>query len=102
MELSSEQHAGYKNCPFVDLSGEIPFPEDLLPKHSKVGSKVPFMTLVAGLCEFLSSGGDFSVLRRLWGHFCVTLGDQSPEFSVTVLRPLSESYEFLFFHSFLE
>ena len=67
MELSDSQLADYRSRPFVDLNGEYPFPEDLLPKHSRAGSKVPFMTLVSCFCEFLRNGGDFDYLRRLWG-----------------------------------
>ena len=80
MELSDSQLADYRLLPFVDLSGEYPFPEDLLPKHSRAGSKVPFMTLVSCFCEFLRNGGDFDYLRRLWGHFAATLCGQEPGF----------------------
>ena len=80
MELSDSQLAEYKSRPFVDLSGEYPFPEDLLPKPSRAGSKVPFMTLVSCFCEFLRNGGDFDYLRRLWGHFAATLCGQEPGF----------------------
>ena len=73
MELSDSQLADYKSRPFVDLSGEYLFPEDLSPKHSRADSKVHFMTLVSCFCEFLRNGGDFDYLRRLWGHFCATL-----------------------------
>ena len=34
MELSASQLADYNSQPFCDLSGEYPFPEDLLPKNS--------------------------------------------------------------------
>ena len=34
LELSDSQLADYRSRPFVDLSGEYPFPEDLLPKFS--------------------------------------------------------------------
>ena len=78
MELSDSQLADYKSRPFVDLSGEYPSPEDLLPNHSRSDSKVPFMTLVFCFCEFLRNGGEFDYFRRLWGHFCATLGEQVP------------------------
>ena len=47
MELSDSQLANCRSRPFVDLSGEYLFPEDLLPKHSRAGTKVHFMTLVS-------------------------------------------------------
>ena len=80
MELSDSQLVDYTSRPFVDLSGEYPIPEDLFPKHSRVGSKVPFLTLFSCFCEFLRNGGDFDYLRRLWGHFSATLCDQEPGF----------------------
>ena len=80
MELSDSQLADYRSRPFVDLSGEYPFPEDLLPKHSRAVSKVPFMTLESCFCEFLRNGGDFDNLRRLWGRFAATLCGQEPGF----------------------
>ena len=82
MELSPSQEAEYRARPFVDLGEVFPFPEDLLPKHSKVDSKVPFMTLVSGFCDFLRGGGDFSLLRRLWGYFLASLGKQEPLFTL--------------------
>ena len=39
------------------------------------------MTLVASLCDFLRSGGDFNLVRRLWGYFRATLGERQPDFS---------------------
>ena len=47
-----------------------------------MGSKGSFVTLVAELFELLSNGGDFSMLRLLWGHFCASLGDRVPELSI--------------------
>ena len=58
MESSASQLVEYQSRPFEDLSGGYPFPEELLPKQSRVGSKVPFVTLVDCLCELLRSGGD--------------------------------------------
>ena len=57
MELSDKQRADYLARPFVDLGPEYPFPEDLLPRHSQSTSRVPLMTLVGCVCEFLGSGG---------------------------------------------
>ena len=45
------------------------------------------MTLVSCVCDPLRSGGDYPLLRRLWGHFCASLGDQSPEYKVDWSRP---------------
>ena len=72
--MEPSHDAEYRAQPFVDLGEEFRFPEDLLPKHAKVDSKVPFMTFVSGLCDFLRSGGDFSLLRRRWGYFLSSLG----------------------------
>ena len=47
MELSARQEDEFRSRPFVDLGGEFPFPEDILPKHSKADSKEPLMTLVS-------------------------------------------------------
>ena len=68
--------------PFVDLGGELPFPEDMLLKHSKADSKVPLMTLVSSLNDVRRSGGDFTLIRRLWGYFLSSLGGREPEFTL--------------------
>ena len=87
MELSASQLAEYQSRPFEDLSEGYPFPEELLPKHSRVGSKVPFMTFVGCLCELLRSGGDFLLLRQLWGHFLASLSEeQEPQFALNWSR----------------
>ena len=87
MELSASQLAEYQSRPFEDLSEGYPFPEELLPKHSRVGSKVRFMTLVGCLCELLRSGGDFLLLRRLWRHFLASLSEeQGPQFALNWSR----------------
>ena len=82
MTLSSRQEDDFRSRPFVDLGPEFPFPEDLLPKHAKVDSKVPFITLVSCFCDWLRSGGDFSLVQRLWGYFLATLGEREPEFTL--------------------
>ena len=87
MELSESQLAEYRSKAFEDLSEGYPFPEDLLPKHSRVESKVPFMTLVGCVCELLCSGGDFVLLRRLWSHFLLTLPkEKGPQFNLNWSR----------------
>ena len=82
MELSDSQMAEYRARPFVDLAEGYPFPEELIPKHCQVKSRVPFMTLVSCFCDLLRSGGDLTLLRRMWGHFCASLGDRKTEYSM--------------------
>ena len=67
MELMNSKRLDFSSRPFVDLGEKFSFPEDLPPKNSKVGSTVPFMTLVSCLCELLQRGGNFSFVRRYWG-----------------------------------
>ena len=86
MELSASQIADFKSRDFVDLAKGFPFPEDLLPKHFQVGSKVLFMTLISGICEWLRSGGDFALLRRLWANFRASLGESAPEYEMSWSR----------------
>ena len=86
MELSDKQRAEYLPQLFVDLGSEYPFPEDLLPRHSQASSGVPRMTLVGCMCEFLRSGGNFTIVRRLWGHFVSSLAEQQTELSVNWSR----------------
>ena len=100
MELTESQVAEFKLRAFVDLAEGFPFPEDLLPKHSQVGSKVPFMTFISCICEWLRSGGDFSLLRRLWANFRVSLGESAPEYQMNWSRTetvVSILLRFLFF-----
>ena len=54
----------------------------MLLKHSKAGSKVPLMTFVSSLNDVLRSGGDFTLVRRLWGYFLASLGCRKPEFTL--------------------
>ena len=49
MEMTEAQLAEYRAKPFEDLGEEYPFPEDLVAKHSRVESKVPFKTFVGCL-----------------------------------------------------
>ena len=95
MEVSEEQLAAYRAKPFVEASEGYPFPEELLPKHSRVGSRIPFMTFVGCLCDLLRSGGDFTLVRRLWSHFCLSLGKQKADFSLSWSRSETVvSYDF--------
>ena len=82
MELSDSQMAEYRARTFVDLAEGYLFPEELIPKHCQVKPRVPFMTLVSCFCDLLRSGGDLTLLRRMWGHFCASLGDRKPEYSM--------------------
>ena len=87
MELSESQLAEYRSRAFEDLSEGCPFPEDLLTKHSRLDSRVPFMTQVGCVCELLRSGGDFVLLRRLWGHFLLSLSKEKvPQFTLNWSR----------------
>ena len=86
MELTANRIAEYKAKPFIDLAEGFPFPEDLLPKHAQVGSKVPFMTMISSVCEWLRSGGNFTLLRRLWACFRVSLGEGAPEYQLNWSR----------------
>ena len=59
MEMTEAQLAEHRAKPFEDLGEEYPFPEYLVAKHSRVESKVPFMTFMGCLGELLHSGVDF-------------------------------------------
>ena len=85
MILTETQLADYRARPFEDLGVEFPFPEDLL-KHSHPNSKVPLMTLVSSVCDLVGRGGDFILLRHLWGHFTSSLGFREPQFSMNWSR----------------
>ena len=86
MELTADKIAEYKAQAFVDLAEGFPFPEDLVPKHAQVDSKVPFMTMISSVCEWLRSGGDFTLLRRLWACFRASLGERAPEYQLNWSR----------------
>ena len=104
MKLTAKQVSEFGAMPFVDKAEGYPFPEDLLPKHAKPESKVPFMTLISCLSELLRGGGDFTTLRRLWGHFRVTLPEAVPEYTINWSRSetlVSCHYLFCFFFSLL-
>ena len=81
MTLSASQEDEFCSRPFVNLGDEFPFPEEPLPKQSRVETKVPFMTLVSCICEWLRSDGDFSLVERLRGLFLASLGGREPEFT---------------------
>ena len=82
LTLNDRQLEDHRSRPWFELGTGYPFPEDLIPKHSRIESRVPFMTLVSCVTELLRSGGDFQLLRRLWGHFCASLADRDPLYSI--------------------
>ena len=86
MTLSETQLAEYRARPFEELGGEFPYPEDLLDKHSHPKSKVPLMTLVSSVCELIGRGGDFFLLRQLWGRSTSSLGAREPQFQMNWSR----------------
>ena len=107
LELSASQEAEFRARPFVDLAEGYPFPEDLVPKQSQVKSRVPSMTFVSCFCDLLRSGGNFTLLRPMWRHFCALLGERKPECSMQCGRPetvvsLIQLYPFFVFFSFFE
>ena len=61
-------------------------PKDMLlrfPKTcSQADSKVPLMTLVSSLNDVLRSSGGFTLVRRLWGYFLVSLGGRDLEITL--------------------
>ena len=82
MTLSDSQMADYKSRVFVDLAEGYPFPEDLVPKHATVLSRVPFMTLVSSFCDLQSGGFHFYSVATMWGDFCSSLGTQKHNFAI--------------------
>ena len=86
MTLSETQLAECRACPFEDLGGEFPLPEYLLAKHSHPSSKVPLVTLVSSVCDLIGRGGDYFLLRHLWGDFTSSLGTREPQFTMNWSR----------------
>ena len=83
MELSASELTEYRARSFEDLAEGYPFPEDLLPKHVGMDSKVLFMMLVGCVCQLLHSGGDCFLLWRLWSHFLSSLSKKlKPHFNL--------------------
>ena len=83
MTLTEAQRVEYGSRPIIELAEGFPFPEDLAPEHASVESRIPFSTLVSCVGELLRSGGggDFCLLRRLWGHFRATLEERDPVYN---------------------
>ena len=86
MDLTEAQLAEYRAKLFEDLGEEYPFPDDLVPKHYRVESKVPFMTFVGCLGEFFAVEGILLSCGGFWGHFCLSPGDRKTEFALNWRR----------------
>ena len=82
MELSETQTQEYLARPFKEKPEGFSFPEDLLPSCTRVDSSVPLLTMVNCLIELLRSGGDYLLLRKLWGHFRATLASENPLYNL--------------------
>ena len=76
MELTESQLAEYRAKPFEDRGEVYPFPEDLLSKHSRVESKVSFMTFVLCLGELfrIFAVAGFYFLAATVGAFLFVFG----------------------------
>ena len=86
MELSDSQTRDNLALPFKERPEGFSFPEDLLPACTRIASSVPHMTVINCLVELLRSGGDYLLLRKLWGHFRATLGTDSPLYNLAWSR----------------
>ena len=98
MELSEAQLEAYANRPSKGKSEGFSFPEDLLPTCTRVDSSVPLLTMVNCLLELCRCGGSYTLLRRLWGSFRATLGQENPLYKLSWDR--AESLVSFFFFSF--
>ena len=83
MELSEAQLEAYANRPSKGRSEGFSFPEDLLPTCARVDSSVPLLTMVNCLLELCRCGGSYTLLRRLWGSFRATLGQENPLYKLS-------------------
>ena len=85
--LTDEELSQYRSRPFKEKAVGYLFPEDRLPKHSEIRSRVPLLTMVSCLTEVLRGGGSYTMLRRLWGFFCASLAESDPLYRVTWSKP---------------
>ena len=83
MELSEAQLEVYANRPSKGKSEGFSFPEDLLPSCTRVDLSVPLLTMVNCLLELCRCGGSYTLLRRLWGSFRATLGQENPLYKLS-------------------
>ena len=58
-ELNERQLSEYRSRPWYEVGPGYPLLEDFVPKHSRVVSRVPFMTLLSCVTELLRSGGKY-------------------------------------------
>ena len=56
---------------------------------TQVDSSIPLMTLINCLLELLRSGGNYTLLRKLWGCFRAMLGPEDLLFILNSSRPES-------------
>ena len=89
MELSEFQVEIYMRRPSKGKSEGFSFLEELLPACTRVDSSVPLMTMVNCLIELCRCGGSYTLLRRLWGCFRATLGQENPLYKLNWSRPES-------------
>ena len=76
--LTPQKRDGYLNQARVDKDDGFSFPEDLLPSCTRVESTVPLLTMVNCIAELYRCGGNYTLLRKLWGNFRATLGRENP------------------------
>ena len=72
----------YRNRRCKGKAEGFSFPEDLLPACTKYDSSVPLLILVNCLLELLRSGGNYTLLRKLWDCFRATLGPDNPLYTL--------------------
>ena len=85
--LTDGQLADYRSRPFKEKAAGYLFPEEKLPKHSQVTSKVPLLTMVSCLTEVLRGLGSYTMLRRLWGFFRASLSESDPVYHIVWSKP---------------
>ena len=78
MQLSEEQLAEYR--------AKLSVPRGASSEAFPSWFKIPFMTFVCCLCDLLGFGGDSTLVRQLWSHFCLPLRRQKTEFSLSWSR----------------
>ena len=64
--------------PPVVLGNMYPLPDDELGELAGVESRLPVETMMGTLLELFRSGGNHSLVRRVWAQFRMTLGESSP------------------------
>ena len=87
ISLTDDQLADYRSRPFEEKAAGCLFPEEKLPKHSQVTSKVPLLTRVSCLTEISRGGGSYTMLPRLWGFFRASLSESDPVYHIVWSKP---------------